>query len=79
MLTTNTWIGGKNSFLGIYLLLLGSLYIIACLSFVVVYLVRPPTGSTAKLELSWQSQGSAADTDASRQAPPARSTSQRVT
>jgi hypothetical protein len=58
VLTTNTWIGGRNMFLGAYLILLGSIYILGCAALFATYILRPKKSAIAELELSWQQKQS---------------------
>ena len=54
VLTTNTWIGGKNPFIGIYMLVLGTLFLVACLTMLATYISRPRHKRSANLDFSWQ-------------------------
>lgn len=41
VLSTTSWIGGKNDFLGIAYLTVGGLCLFLAMSFIIIYLIRP--------------------------------------
>jgi len=61
LLTTNSWMGGSNIFIGVYCIVLGGMYLIASVVMLMSYLYQNRSGKLSAQALSWQKQPSSSD------------------